>query len=71
MLSPILWRAAKTTKHLKRILNKLGFVSKHDKTKVMMFNTTQAWVTTRSELEFFLGEASLIPEYVFNDSILK
>ena len=26
-----------------------------DKTKVMVFNTTQAWVT-RSEPEFFLGE---------------
>ena len=26
-----------------------------DKTKVMVFNTTQAWVT-RSKLEFFLGE---------------
>ena len=26
-----------------------------DKTKVIVFNTTQAWVT-RSEPEFFLGE---------------
>ena len=38
-----------------------------DKTKVMVFNTTQAWVT-RSEPEFFSGEEKVV--YTFSYACL-
>ena len=40
---------------LKVFCTNKGLLVNKDKTKVMVFNTTQAWVT-RSEPEFFLGE---------------